>query len=124
MPNLDLVLDKKKEHHHNHLHHDSLAEKGKQDDVVYLIDTTGEKNLIPNIDSNDDELQRRHHPERYTAQPIESKGMGLGIECDEEKGSHEASQEEPTDPQRHKIARLYSRYRILVHLFIWLLFTG
>lgn len=129
VPNEDPALDKSKEHRHEHLHHDSFAEKGRQDDVMYSIGTTGEKSMIPDPDPNDDALRRRHHPERHAEHhPVEAKApvpaMEYDDKYDEEKGSPEVSQEDNEDPQRHTIARLYKRYRPFVHLFIWLFFTG
>lgn len=129
VPNPDPVLDKSKEHHHGHLHHDTLSERGRQDDIMYSIGTTGEKSMIPDADPNDDALHRRIHAERHAEHhPVEVKApepaMAYDEQYDEEKGSPETTQEENADPQRHTIARLYRRYRLFVHLFIWLFFTG
>lgn len=118
VPNLDPALDKSR------VHHNTFAEKARQDDIIYSTGTTGEKSMIPDPDPNDDALHRRHHPERHADQPAISKEAGVGMEHDEEKGAGPTSEEDVTDPQRHTIARLYRRYRIFVHMFIWFFFTG
>ncbi len=44
---------------------------------------------------------------------------------DPERGSASPNDMDHSEkPQSHKTARFYARYRILFHLFIWLLFTG
>jgi CNT family concentrative nucleoside transporter len=124
VPNLDPALDKSNEHRHAHLHHDAFAEKGRQDDIMYSVGTTGEKSMIPDADPNDDALHRRHHPERHAEHyPVEAK-TPLPAEFDEENGGREVLQVDSTDPQRHTVARFYRRYRPFIHLFIWLFFTG
>ncbi len=111
-PNPDPALDISHEHHHRHLHHDSFAEKGREDEVVYSKGTTFESSTIPEESPQDHELHRRHHPEK-----VEIK---VG---DAEKGMSSVGSEDE-DPQTHTFSRFYAKYRILFHLFIWLLFTG
>jgi concentrative nucleoside transporter, CNT family len=122
VPNPDPVLGKRKEHDHDRLH-DAFAGKGREDDVIYSIGAAAEKSIL-DPDPNADALHQRHYPERHADQPTISKGAGLGMEHDEEKGAGQTLDEDVTDPQRHTIARLYGRYRVFVHTFIWLFFTG
>ncbi|KAI9840578.1 MAG: hypothetical protein M1837_001517 [Sclerophora amabilis] len=112
--NPDPALDSSKEHHHRHLHHDANAERDRDDEVVFSTGTTNEKSTIPDASPRDDELHRRHHPEK----------AGMGVE-DPEKGSvSPGPSRDETDPQRHTFSTVYAKYRIFFHLFIWLLFTG
>jgi len=79
-----------------------------------------ELDIIPNPDQ---ELDGHALRSIHTDQPA-TKETGPGMEYDEEKGTGPTSQEEVADPQRHMIERLYGRYRTLVHVFIWLFFSG
>lgn len=118
--NADPALDVAHEHHHTHLHHDATAEKGRQDDAVYSAGTTAEPSVIPKQDPLDHALHRRHHPERKDMEKDDP------ADYDAEKGgiSPISTSDQERDPQSHRFARFYARYRIFFHLFIALLFTG
>lgn len=128
--NNDPALDPAHEHHHAHLHHSARAEEGRHDDVVYSIGTTGEKSTIPDQDPMDHNLHRRHHPEhhpeRTSDNDLKDPALTYDVKYDAEKGSLGAvnSSGQERDPQSHKFARFYAKYRIVWHLFIFLLFTG
>jgi len=109
-PNSDLALHLSREHQHQHLHHSARAEEGRKESVVYSKGTTFEKSTIPDESPQDRELHRRHVAEK----------SGLHYN-DAEQGPITESEE---DPQTHPLARYYVHWRIFVHVFIWLLFTG
>lgn len=111
-PNSDLALHLSREHHHQHLHHNQISERGRKDEVVYSQGTTFEKSNIPDPDPQDHEMHRRHHAEKND----------LTVQ-DAEKGNLNPVPGEE-DPQTHTLSRYYVHFRIGVHLFIWLLFTG
>jgi len=122
--NVDPALDRSHEHGHRHLHHDEYAEKGRHDDVVYTTGTTAEKSDIPDQDPNDHALHRRNHPERRV---LEKDGaIAYDHKYDAENGGMGPVDSSPQekDPQGHKVARFYARYRIFFHLFLFMLFTG
>lgn len=112
--NDDPALQKSREHHHEHLHHDAHAEKGREDEVIYSYGTTFEGKTIPHQDPQDHDLRRRRDADvaKETATTF-----------DPEQGILSPSRSEE-DPQTHKFSNFYKRYRIFVHLFIWLFFTG
>lgn len=92
----DPVLKKSLEHQHAHLHHDANAKKGGEDEVVYSHTTTMEN----------------AHVSGRSAHMVEPEKSSLDQLSSEE------------DPQTHTLSSFYSKYRLLLHLFIWLLFTG
>ena len=115
--NHDLSLNVSREHHHQHLHHDKFA--GGQHDAAYTVGTTFEPSTIPDRDPND------HIPEP-NKNPIKSEAnKGDARILDAEKGGFSpADSTGGQDPQSHRFARLYRQWRVFVHLFILLLFTG
>ncbi|TID26639.1 sodium/nucleoside cotransporter 1 /nucleoside cotransporter 1 [Venturia nashicola] len=122
----DLALDASHEHTHQHLHHDARAEKGRTDEVVYSTGTTAEKSIIPDQDPLDHVAHRRQHAgDKINNHGPSEKETGIAYEdgsYDAEKGEISSAGEE--DPKNHKFSRLYAKYRIFVHLFFLLLFTG
>ena len=123
--NTDPALEKSHEHNHGHLHHDARAEKGREDEVVYSKGTTFERSIIPHQDPLDHDLHRRHRPELAEGLQVgqtNEKSAQMEV-VDAEKGNLSPIRSEE-DPQSHKFARFYARYRIFFHLFIWLVFTG
>lgn len=112
--NDDPALNKDHEHQHPHLHHDTNAKKGREDEVVYSQDTESEAAAkgLPNIQSNS----------FHQRQGVNVSKGPMGV-IDTEKGSLSQFQTEE-DPQTHTLLNFYSRYRIFFHLFIWLVFTG
>ena len=115
--NNDPALDIAREHHHGHLHHSAAAVKGLENEVSYTKGTTDEPSTIPRADAMDNALHRRHKVEEsgYASKMMEVQ--------DEEKGtmSHTPSEE---DPRHHGLSNWYSRFRVFVHIFIFMLFTG
>ena len=114
VPNNDPALDISREHNHGHLHHSARAEQGREDGVVYSKDTTSEKSTIPHQDAQDHDLHRRH---------LGNETKMATETVDAEKGTLSPVRSEE-DPQTHTLSSFYAKYRIFVHLFIWLLFTG
>jgi len=117
--NPDLALHYSHEHQHKHLHHNRASLAGRHDEVLYSEGTTYDKAHIDPKGPQD----YVHHQLR---DPHNEKSEFPG---DTEKGAIE----EPTrldsngsedDGQKHRLSRNYSKYKIFVHLFIWLLFTG
>ena len=130
--NPDPALDVAHEHTHSHLHHSEGIEKSHaaSHNVVYTTGTTpNEPSMTPTPDPNDDSFHRRQNPVRHAEHDIEKTG---GLDTYEEKGSlskrrsssdPEAHTEEE-DPKRHRVKNLYRKYRIFVHIFWGMLFTG
>jgi len=117
--NPDLALHYSHEHQHKHLHHNRASLAGRHDEVLYSEGTTFDKSHIDNKGPQD----YVHHTLR---DPHNEK---TEFHTDTEKGALD----EPTkldsngsedDGQKHRVSRSYSKYKIFVHLFIWLLFTG
>lgn len=126
VPNPDPALDIAHEHQHGHLHHGAAAHADVIDDKVYTKGTTlNEPSVIPAQDPNDDALHRLAHPDRKDMD-VEKSGGGY-YETEQgslEKGSHSNGVAEEEDPKRHSLSMYYRRYRIFVHIFIGMLFTG
>lgn len=123
----DLALHASHEHTHQHVHHDARAEKGRADEVVYSTGTTAEKSIIPNQDPLDNVAHRRLHAGDHVIEHgVSGKETSIAYDdksYDAEKGGITSTGEEK-DPKNHKFSNLYAKYRIFVHLFILLLFTG
>lgn len=120
----DPALDPAHEHTHGHLHHGAHAAHSGNDQPVYTIGTTDEPSVIPDPERQD-HLHRRHNGDAK----LNEKTDGLAVSADVEKGgispiSTVAPSEEERDPQSHKWANFYAKYRIFFHLFFWLLMTG
>lgn len=107
--------DSAHQHNHGHLHHDAHAEQGRDEEVTYFQDTTVEKGIIPHQDPQSNDLHRRLHSNNH-----QSSAEIL----DTEKGAMSSIPLEEEDPQSHKAAGFYTKYRIFFHVFIWLFFTG
>lgn len=115
LPNPDLALHYSHEHQHAHLHHSPHAEIGRVDDVAFSEDTTFEKSNVPDQNPADFNTHHHHNPDE--------KRIVIQDE-DAEKAGFEAYPSQEEEPRTHRVTKLYARYRIFVHLFIWLLFTG
>ena len=116
VPNDDPALDVAHEHRHTHLHHDENAEKGRQDEVAYSKGTTDEKSTIPHQDLQDHDLARPKHRESAKDTPIVTDNLSNA----EKAGSGS----EELDPQTHTVSNFYRKYRLVFHLFVWMVFTG
>ncbi|KAJ4358260.1 uncharacterized protein N0V89_002840 [Didymosphaeria variabile] len=123
--NPDPALDVAHEHHHHHLHHGANAHAEVNDDKAYTKGTTlNEPSVIPAQDPNDDALHRHGHPERQEIDVEKSGGYYETEHGSLEKDSHTNGVAEEADPKRHRISGYYRRYRIFVHIFIGMFFTG
>lgn len=124
--NPDPALDIAHEHHHEHLHHGGAAHADLTDHKAYTAGTTpNEPSVIPPRDPNDDALHRLGHPERKDVD-IEKSGGGY-YETEQgslEKDSHTNGVAEDEEPKKHTFSMYYRRFRIFVHIFIGMLFTG
>jgi CNT family concentrative nucleoside transporter len=133
--NLDPALDPAHEHSHGHLHHSANAEKGRHDDPVYSIGTTGEKSAIPDADPNDHALHRRGHPERHNLSSVDKNLSDKDLKestiaYDNKYDAEDASAGNTgilageESEKRKGFGRIYRRYRVFFHLAIFMLFTG
>ena len=112
--NPDLALHYSHEHEHKHLHHSHAAEAGRKDDIAYSMGTTFERSNIPN-----------QNPQDYDTHPTPAVDEKTIITQDDtENDGLDLPASEDGDLRRHRWSRLYRKNRILVHIFIWLLFTG
>lgn len=101
-------------HQHAHLHHDANAKKGGQDEVVYSQDKKWKGVDKPLDDTQTNDIQRRKGA---------NASHGSMDTLNQEKGSLSRLDSEE-DPHTHTLPNFYLRYRVIFHVFIWLLFTG
>lgn len=118
-PNPDLALHYSHEHQHKHLHHNRASLAGRHDEVLYSEGTTYDKAHI-------DPKGPQDYVSHNLRDPHNEKTEFAG---DAEKGAlseplRMGSNGSEDDGQKHRASRSYSKYKIFVHLFIWLLFTG
>lgn len=118
-PNPDLALHYSHEHQHKHLHHNRASLAGRHDEVLYSEGTTYDKAHI-------DPKGPQDYVNHTLRDPHNEKSEFHG---DAEKGAlseplRVGSNNSEDDGQKHRASRSYSKYKIFVHLFIWLLFTG
>lgn len=129
MPNVvrnpDPALDIAREHHHEHVHHSARAAHEDSSHVVYTSGTTDEKGsklLQPSV--QDSHLQHRHHADvGHVGHDIEKNG---GFADYEEKGTRSSSDPEGEVEKKnwYSPSVLYRKYRLPVHIFIGMFFTG
>ena len=113
-PNPDLALHFSREHQHGHVHHSIAAEAGRKEDIAYSTGTTFERSNIPNQNPQDYNTHHIHgSDEKKIITENNTETAGQSQYTDEEDGS-----------QQHRISHFYRRYRLFVHIFIWLFFTG
>lgn len=93
--NNDPILDPA---HHDHLHHDVPVKKGNDDEMAYSNRSAIDKSTIPDQTTHDHDVHKS-------------------------EGTHQHDIE-VVDPRPPKSLGLYTRYRIIFHLLIWLFFTG
>lgn len=101
----DIALDPTHEHHHKSHNHSAFAQKGHEDDVVYTTGTTFEKSNIPDPSPQDQSY-------------LQEKGSHETTDLDEEVGEGEAPAKRPF------YRRALRHWRPVLHLTIFLLFTG
>lgn len=117
--NPDLALHYSHEHQHQHLHHNRASLAGRHDEVLYSEGTTTDQHQLG--------PQNPQDYVRHSLRPahVDEKDF---ITMDAEKGAIDPPRIETDgsedDGKRHRLSRSYSKYKIFVHLFIWLLFTG
>lgn len=119
--NLDPAFDFKHEHGHEHLHHSAHAEQGRHDEIKYTTGTTFEPSLIP------DQYHTGHVSHQRRDSKTHAHSNAPADIGDAEKGSNSlADKDSETSQQsgKYSITRLYKKYRLFVHVFIFLLFTG
>ncbi|OAP56205.1 hypothetical protein AYL99_09384 [Fonsecaea erecta] len=119
--NPDLALHYSHEHQHRHVHHGRPSLTGRRDEVLYADGTT----IDEHIGSKNPQDYVKHKL-RGPSGPVDEKDfISTG---DAEKGDVDAtrvlSNGSADDGRRHRFSRAYGKYKIFVHLFIWLLFTG
>lgn len=117
--NPDPALAISHEHTHQHINHSQYAAAHIQDDAVYTTGTTADRSNIPTASPQD------HLPSHAPREKRDVKGSVDVV--DAEKGSVSAAQaslSEEADPQSHQLARLYMKWKPLVHAVIFMLFTG
>jgi CNT family concentrative nucleoside transporter len=72
--------------------------------------------MIPDANPNDRTQHRQHDPERQVS--------GKEPKTDAAIDSDQKHNAENEDPKNHAIGRYYAKYRVFVHIFIWLFITG
>ena len=117
--NPDLTLHYSHEHQHKHLHHGRTSLSGRHDEVLYAEGTTFDKSNIGNLGPQD------YGKHKLRSSQADTKDF---VGTDPEKGDLDPSRVETSgsedDGRKHRVSTAYSKYKIFVHLFIWLLFTG
>lgn len=121
-PYLDPALHPAHEHKHEHLHHGGHAKA--DNDIVYTHGVTDNPSVILDDQKYSNLTLRNQH----ARDPSKTDGMTV---ADYEKGgvspantSTGEGTDEPVDPKTHKLSNAYAKYRIFVHIFIFLIFTG
>ena len=109
----DLASDTSHHHSDDHLNNDSQDAKVQKEEVIYSEGTTSEKSTAPSQVPHDQEARRRH---------ADKINQGADV-SDTEKGSLSLDRLGEEDPRTHT-STFYARYRIYLHLVIWLFFTG
>lgn len=115
--NPDLTLHYSHEHPHKHVHHGRTSIAGRNDEVLYATGTTFDQH----VGSQGPQDYEKH---QLRTEPVNEKDF---IGMDTEKGVLDSSQVDTSgseDEKKHRVSGTYSKYKIFVHLFIWLLFTG
>jgi len=115
-PNPDLALHYSHEHEHAHLHHGHRASvaQGHSDHVVYA--TGGDEPRRDLLGKSEQD---------YDTHKLRDGKPEVGIQ-DSEKGvvSPTRLSSEEGDGQKRRFSFYYRRYRIVLHLAVWLLFTA
>ena len=115
--NDDPALDIAHEHQHPHVHHSPRA--AHPDNIVYTTGTTAEtpSKLLDN---------QVHHQHRHVDEKRDIEKAG-GYESEVEKATRSSSDPEvETGKTKSKwsFSSLYRRFRLPVHIFLGMLFTG
>ncbi|KAL2432762.1 Solute carrier family 28 member 3 [Exophiala dermatitidis] len=120
-PNPDLALHYSHEHQHKHLHHGRPSLSGRHDEVLYAEGTTvDDRHTLNKQDPPQDYIKHQLRPSHADEKDF--------VTMDAEKGAVDPGRIETNvseeEGKRHRLPRMYSKYKIFVHLFIWLVFTG
>ncbi|KAK4497699.1 hypothetical protein PRZ48_010352 [Zasmidium cellare] len=116
----DPALEKSHQHIHGHLHHSPRASHDGRDVPVYTTGTTAEPSIIPDPSPQD-------HDHVHAHGKMHEKKDDYTI-TDVEKG--DATKITPTTSLEHspesssKAKTFYRRYRIYIHLTLWILATA
>ncbi|EDU47489.1 NupC Nucleoside permease [Pyrenophora tritici-repentis] len=115
--NDDPALDIAHEHQHSHVHHSAHAVH--PDNIVYTTGTTAERpsKLLDN---------QVHHPHRHIDEKRDIEKAG-GYDSEVEKATRSSSDPgvgETEKKSKWSTGSLYRRFRLPVHIFLGMLFTG
>ncbi|OAL39828.1 hypothetical protein AYO20_00740 [Fonsecaea nubica] len=119
--NPDLALHYSHEHQHKHLHHGRPSLSGRHDEVLYADGTTIDQHVAGKNPQDYVKHQLRHPSEAVNEKDFITMDDAEKGDVNPARVSTNGSEEEG---KQHRLSRVYSKYKILVHLFIWLLFTG
>lgn len=121
--NNDPALDIKHEHQHQHVHHSAHAAHTDNSTPVYSTGTTDEKTSKLLEASAQDSHIHSHHPEKQVVHDIEKTGAGFDYA---EKDTRRSSdpEDEMARKSRWSPSVLYRKYRLFVHIFMGMFFTG
>lgn len=115
-PNPDPALDYAREHRHEHINHGGAAAAhkdrlGQHDELVYSAGTTDKSRDMMDSPSQD-----------YTTHKMRDTSAEKSV--DEESGRVGAVDEtEEATGRKWTWKRFYRKFRLYVHIFIWLFFT-
>jgi CNT family concentrative nucleoside transporter len=117
-PNPDLALHYSHEHQHAHMHHGRKASvnQDKEEHVTYATgaeEPRGDLLARPSQDYTAHKLRAVDEKPEFNAQDSE-KGVVSPTRLSSEEG----------DGKKHRVSHFYKKYRIFVHIFIWLVFTA
>jgi CNT family concentrative nucleoside transporter len=120
--NDDPALDIKREHHHEHVHHSAHAAHEDSSHTVYSSGTTDEKgSKLLNPSAQDSHIQHHlHHPEKQ----VDIEKTGAGFDYEEKDTRRSSDPEEEVTRKRWSVSSMYRRYRLFVHIFLGMFFTG
>ena len=125
--NSDPALEPTHQHHHGHLHHTPEAAAGN-DDVTYTSGTNLDPTLIPAQSPLHDHGHHGHHDKELEVKQAHTLGTTPPDYSDHEKverGMVHTDEEDRSARHREgKFGILYRHHRTLIHIFIFLLFTG
>ncbi|KAH8723196.1 Na+ dependent nucleoside transporter C-terminus-domain-containing protein [Phaeosphaeriaceae sp. PMI808] len=124
--NPDPALDIKQEHQHEHVHHSAYAVHTDASTPVYTTGTTDEvpsKLLQPSVLSSS-HIQHRHQGTHSTL-PADVEKSGGFAEYDD-KGTRSSAEAEPEEKKKkwYYPSVFYRRFRLPIHIFIGMHFTG
>jgi CNT family concentrative nucleoside transporter len=122
--NDDPALSIAHEHNHEHVHHSARGAHQDNSQVVYTSGTTDEKvSKLLQPSAQDSHLQHRHHADVHANHDLEKSG---GFADYEEKATRSSSDPEAEVERKpwYSPSVLYRKYRLPVHIFMGMFFTG